>query len=299
MKLMIIVLVTTLFLAGLLTPNAFAQEMDPEILNFERYKSIVKNIEIMRRVLIKAVGEHDLFMSPALSQIPTLGYLFAQNKVDALGTEKTAKVVNPLEVNARIVSPENSPFGQSGVSNSKGYYVPGSGAVFSLDVFVKSKSMEADKTKDDPNDLWEEAEKEMSQGHGKEFSKWQGLKQKYIPDPAAVNKMIDLLIETVGTHGKRIKELSDKDKITLIVKFKTTGPDPRNLLKGDLAFLMTTYRVTVDVIIQIPISSITTYQAGKQSTEYQDKRSIDILSELKRESKIIKYSEKKAETKSF
>lgn len=273
-----LLLVLILLLIG---PGVLAQEQITRTatINADKYGEIKKDIEIMRRVLEKALNSH-------------FGIKDTVKKTHSTqdGTKEMAfpAVLDGKEPRTRY--------------KSEGIYVPGSGPVFTLQVYVNTKTVNMKDKDQAPEDVWEETEKEMRPAMAREVIQAERTKT-VILDPVSVNSVIDLMMRTVAQHGKRIKHIHEEKWITVITHFKGIKPDISLFLETDvearvkgnslriLPFLLKGERTKgacEEVIFQIPVSSLIRF-----------KEQID-LSAVKQSSRILKYSFKpkpKAATK--
>jgi hypothetical protein len=170
--------------------------------------------------------------------------------------------------------------------NTRGLYVPGSGAVFSLEVTVPAHSVPIDREKEGEGDVWDQTEKELKQGFSLDRMKKE-KDRKWVIDEAAVDAVIERLVETAARHGRNIEHLADSDRITLIVTFKGgTALQKAAEYTGDAALaqaysLVATANLSEDVIIQVPMSSLlaSQRQGGDNSA-------------VKRAARILRFKEK-------
>ena len=102
--------------------------------------------------------------------------------------------------------------------------------------------------------------------------------KNWVPDPAALEEVIDLLVDTIGRHGHNIDGLGKNDRITLLLGVKARIPRAQLLLPPDdpaaiaLSYYGAAQTKTVggdEVIIQIPMAYIALYQETKDRAAFK------------------------------
>lgn len=263
-------------------PRAAAQESKSKVLDAAAYRAMNEDIEIMRRVLVKELMDHF-----------GVGYTLGKTLFDQLdkdeddeGSGKTAysRAQNLFEYGLRW-------HGQNHY-NSRGFYVPGSGVVLSLDVDVPVKEAPKKKKKAQTSrNLWEEAEKEYRQGSSSasSFTNVKKEEQKsWILDSETIEEVIDILVETVARNGTNMEHLSPRDRFTLLVTFKgDRSLDKLAMATRDARLALSSFYATYsaqplkeDVIVQIPASIASRIEEGAD------------VEDVKRAAKVIRYPAK-------
>ncbi len=250
-------------LAALLTGPAAAQSgRNGEEIDV---RAIAEDIEIMERIIGKALAKH---------------FADAAKKADESEPENITAV---LEDSSRVATAEAfyaltlaSGARQARRSDFKveGFYVPGVGAMFTLNLPTLLEEVDPPKEEDkSTGDLWTEAEDEL---RGKaSASAWlvrsrstQAHRRKYAVDQEDLDSHLDTLFRTIGKYGSRIEQLGAGDAIVLAIRVKGRTPTGKgvNLATSyrHLLFTSTGSRTTSDrVVVRIPMSAVKTYESGR------------------------------------
>ena len=171
-----------------------------------------QSIDIMRRVIVKSIN----------LQLAEYSGADKDKKSEGDRAVTTNTVFNAMGVTGYTYASGTGAF-SSFASDSRGHYVPGHGAVFSLQVIVPSKAVDAESKKDetetgDGDDLWSQAEREAS-GRTDILYVQALVTNKSTPskviirDEQAIERAIDAVIEAVGRHGTKIEGIDDGDSI--------------------------------------------------------------------------------------
>ncbi len=290
-------LFVTVVILGPAADWAPAQGIGSGPIDAEQYQAFVDDIEIMKRVIGKTLQGH--FKGQMKEQF--FRYHHQKSEPEQQGDNDDAVTIS---VESGITGIGSGFFRTYGTAtgedfDGQAFYVPGSGAVFRFEVAVAALESSDEQGKDETSDdLWKETELEyLRREHALAYTLLISEKQKdknWIPDPEALEKVIDLLIETIGSHGHNIAGLAKNDTITLILGVKARIPQDQVLLPpGDAAAIALYYsgaahRMTVkleEVYIQIPVTYIALFQ------ETQDRAA------LKKAVTVLRYPTKGEEKK--
>jgi hypothetical protein len=271
--------------AGPIALHVSAQDKGSNPLDSEGYRTVVEDMEIMRRIFEKTLSSY-LGMDSSLNLDSSMA---AESFESALSHLEKGKVKKESDGDllSRLYS-VNQPYFFTRFK-SRGFYVPNHGIVFSLEVPVPAREVTVDKSELSHNDLWLETEKELRQGHTLNALKKDKRMKSWVLDSDVVDGVIDLLIKTVARHGQNVAHLDDEDRITLLVDFKGKSPDPLALLSRESSFAFYYFmaasnasRLFEHVIIQFPVSSLSNFQKTSD------------LADLKSLLEILRYPSKEA-----
>jgi hypothetical protein len=213
----------TLTLTALLALVAAQDEPRPRTTD-----SAPEDVEIMRRLLVEAIDK-----------TRTTGVRWRVDTPLRVGGELSV-------VSGLTLSPDGS--GGGVVTHSRGFQAPGLGALFSIDAQVPTVQAGApESTADDSpekDDAWERVKRQIQTGR-KEADETDPLlgtihdrsalllttlgranQRAWTLDPEAMQAVTDAVLETLATHGKRIRELKDRDSITVAIHFTPTNTTP-------------------------------------------------------------------------
>jgi hypothetical protein len=232
--------------ACLTLPAAAWTQVDepPETLAKE-YEALTRDIEVMRRVLEKALRAH-LAPPPA---------------ADAEGSAETGLAGESWTVGGTSPDAISFVWGPGTILRglrSQGFFVPGTGAMFVLEVPVPMREIDAQGMEKPPANLWEETEKEIGRGALVRTSRKEAPVVRVL-DSEAVDGVIDRLLATVSSYGGNIENLRPSERVILFVTFVGSG---RTASGEDAAKLLSEIygasgrRPTEDVVLQIPVESI-------------------------------------------
>ena len=167
--------------------------------------------------------------------------------------------------------------------NVEGFYVPGTGAVFTLDLPAATKEVEL-KDQEDKPDLWDEIEGKVrgSKTEATYFPPGKKPKTRTTIDHEALDEAIDLLVKTVGEYGSRIEQLTVGESIILAARTSARRPwyTPEKLLEATYSRLYISAQGIRPhrVIIKVPVRAIRDFEKGELD-----------LHMLKESSEITKY----------
>lgn len=258
----IAILVFALFYPLLSQASGQARNSQADDLDRDTYQSLKEDIEIMRRVIIKALGQY----------VEDQGWGNVEHKKNLneyFGyedeTEYDDDTDNPFykaksAYDAYTYTWGGSLFQES--FGSRGIYVPGSGAVFTFEVDIPAKSDDVDEEseEEEEDDLWSETEKEYKQKHITNLFT-QNKQRTWTLEPGAREEVIRLLVGTVARHGYKIEALGEDEMVTIILKLNGKRPlDRAAVASGDVGLSVYSYwslgnstGLTEEVIIQVPL----------------------------------------------
>lgn len=178
-----------------------------------------EDVETMRRLLVKELGE---VASPGVVGTPRKTGFFTV--VSSFGAS-------------------------SSVEHSDGFHVPGMGALFTLELTLPTRELEAepDAEEQEPrdDDEWEAARLEAlgvskrSPGSfeyvaGTSLGKIRELRSKRFEiDPEAIDRVVDGVLRTLGRHGRRIRGLGQNDSITVALRLRASSDSPLSYVVTD------------------------------------------------------------------
>lgn len=239
LRIIVCLLGAILLLATLTGVSTMVQESRDEV----SMEKTAQTIDIMRRVLARSISRE-------------LNELYASEDEDeGQEDEKESKTVSVGGGGSGVVSiaPRSSGVGWSNLStspfiyssvsgysslnystsNTRGFRIPGQGAIFTLDVSVPAKPVETtdevEEEKADADDDWEQASNEASGRPANAYklysqlllSTGEKLKQTVLViEPEAVDAVINAVVKSVASHGLKIKGLDDDDSIVVAMQLE-------------------------------------------------------------------------------
>ena len=165
-----------------------------------------EDVEIMRRVLVKAINERPgASIRVAPESLPTVFGVYSA-QADLLTTSGT------------------------GVTHSRAFHVPGAGAVFTLDVDVPVRQVlrtpETDEA-EDSDSAWDEARDEL---HGRARTPEGWFDAVQLPklaeleiDAEHVDEIQDTILDTLTRFASRIRGLGSSEHLTVVVHLEATN----------------------------------------------------------------------------
>lgn len=255
-------------------------------------KKTAESIDIMRRVIVKSINR-ELGDYVGLSE--------TEEESDGSGKATSRVNVAPRPTTRSTgggFTYVTSAGGFASISGfagqSRGHYVPGHGAIFSLQVTVPREAVDAEEVaeeKPEADDLWDEAEREASgrPALGGSTRTWlrsgdEEDAKVYVLDEDALDATITAIIAAVGKHGLKIDGLGADESI--IVALDAEGGSVRLpkqerddlTLYSALAYTIATGDDEQHIVIELAIEDVNRYAGDR----------ID-LDGLKERAKITKY----------
>lgn len=234
------------------------------------FATMAEDIEVMQRVLGKALAEHysagrPLANAAALNAWKRLatGRPPAEGKgdQDAASTMRLYGLATQYMTQTALHTPN---------LNIAGYYVPGVGVVFTLDLPVATKKVDVEPAETPKSDLWDQSEGEL-RGATSNETLWfagQAKKRAIALDDEALDKAVGVLIKTVGRYGSRIEQLSQGESI--IIAARVSG---RTTLASNDRNLIATYNLVTGwagqgglserLIVNVPVAALRSFAGGK------------------------------------
>ena len=257
-------------------------DVDAEDRKGNELDAIAEDIEVMQRLLGKALSRHygakaDAGEETVLGSLPQFGR-FSDARKSQGDEDHLLAWYHSLAASNFSIARQTKTFAVAG------YYVPGSGAFFTLSlpasVTEADPSPEQDKVKDD---LWSQTEGEV-RGTNRHYAWIHGAEptKTVVLDEGALNETVDVLLEAVAKYGSRIEGLSAGDSIVLAARVQ-----PEGARAWANATLFAAYAApcgtvagpgSYRVIIQIPVSAVRDFSNDK----------ID-LNTLRQRSEITRY----------
>lgn len=165
-----------------------------------------EDVEIMRRLLVHAIDE----TAPAGDEPGKVRFLTG-------GLAEGQPITGPL---TSFYSFSNA----SVVTHSRGFHVPGTGAIFAIDARVPVVAVEPYTAKEDgeerADDDWERIRREVRTGKtetqaGAFKVQFRGTPTKWELDPDAIDDIERAVLQTLARHGGRIAALDEAEDITV------------------------------------------------------------------------------------
>ncbi|MHC4943664.1 MAG: hypothetical protein ACYTG7_11665, partial [Planctomycetota bacterium] len=246
-----LIILMSLIAFCLILPSASGQAVVK--LDSEGYQAMLEDLEIMSRLLEKKLTVH-------VSENEKMNIA----RLEALRLDRDEEKSAALDAYRLALDnykdSYSTAFSFCDSFNIRCLYVPGSGAVFSMEIEVPAQEVDVEEDEEEAGDLWKETETELRRGHSLNTLK-QEQNKTWMLDAETMDSIIDLLVKTMVKHGKNIEQLGDSDMITLVVTFKGKRPlDTLAALGVDTALAIYSYwsagsstGLYEDVIIQIPV----------------------------------------------
>ncbi len=263
MKQIVVLLIVTAAISGILVPFVSAQGNGSTDLAAAAYREMIEDIEVMRRILHKSLIQHlarkkDVAADTAkIKDGETVAYTYDEK------SDKNIPLVSHLFLEKAMYNSY-----KQGNLDLRGYYIPGSGVVYSLQVGVPAREEPAAEGKENPGDLWETTESEIRRGEASHSRKTKKTKT-FVIDEKAVDAVIDHLITTVAKHASNMEHLHSSDQITLLIDFKgRTSLNQVARITGETALQLysewaadSSPGINQDVILQMQVSFLPSYKS--------------------------------------
>lgn len=220
----------SMLLAPMPMNSAMAMQKPPQVSVAPRVASFgpkkpASSIDIMRRVIIKTINRDMNEHFAVETDSETTGTVI---------TSGTAPVAPKAESSFGYVTTLYGGLSiNSYAGDSRGHYIPGHGAVFSLEVAVPLIEKKQEESEDivepeEDDDLWTEATTE-AEGRTSAFSRAvvtgsflfnQGKAIEWRINPEGVDLAIDAVCAAVAKHGRKIESLQDDESIIVVLDIK-------------------------------------------------------------------------------
>jgi hypothetical protein len=222
------------------------------------YAAMAEDIEVMGRILTKSLRAR-------YEKISGTAHPFVSNTLGDTGDSSGKHVELALDSYRYAVAGLDS----TPDLNMRGFYVPGSGLLFALDISARTTMVEESPEKEPQADLWEETEQEVRSGKARVLPVSEEPQQKRIIDPGAVDMTVDKLLTALAQHGSKVDQLDSDDSITLAIRFRPS----QSIVWGSSATLFalgsaaTSHAAPQRVIIQVPLATIRDHAGGRKDLE--------------------------------
>lgn len=236
---------------------------------------MAEDIEIMQQIIAKTLRQHFTGDGAQAAVLNAFGLPWATTEYKK-GDKLSSLTYYLAAQDFQLVS-------SFGRFNVEGFYVPGTGAVFTLDLPAATEEVEL-KDEEDRSDLWDEIEGKVrgSKTEAAFFPPGKKPKTRTTIDQEALDEAIDLLVKTVGEYGSRIEQLTVRESIILAARTSARRPwyTPKKLLEATYSRLyigaqgIRPHRI----IIKVPVRAIRDFENDE----------LDLLM-LKESSEITKY----------
>ena len=259
-----IFIASTQLLAGV--APATAQDAGSGSVDFD---ALSEDIEIMRRVLDKALKNHTKkLIAKAGEDDDEQGV--SPDEVAVLdesgNTINTALALSYYKLalgNARLP-------GYTIRTNIEGFLLPGTGVLYTLDVPAVLK--EVDPPKDDresKDDLWNSVKEDLQESKSNLWRS-RGIKARksMTVDEEDLDQTIELLIDTILDYGSRIEQLSAGDSIILAgrLKYRQPAVSTSGITQGGYGVGTLWYGDTAQsrqrIIVKVPVSAVQAFKDG-------------------------------------
>jgi hypothetical protein len=250
------------------------------------YAAMAEDIEIMQRIINDALRERfqptvyagdgrtaELLLPDVIPEFQLINRLGRKKtRIDKADAATLYKLSRPSIDTGTWVTAWSTDF------DIRGFYIPGSGVVYTLEFPVRAGEFEAvEQRADAKEDDWARAEREVRGGGAGTTWKVRTAKsrKRCTIDRDDLNATIRTLLEAVGKYGARIEHLGADEAI--IIAAEVTGrsgipaaaqvvffPDVIPLIEIDMA----KHRV----IIEVPVGAIKDYDSGLIDLDTLEKR---------------------------
>jgi hypothetical protein len=158
--------------------------------------------------------------------------------------------------------------------NVVGYYIPGTGVLFTLDISVPTEQVDVPEQEESKPDLWKQMEGEVRglRTVWPSITQTEKPQKTFIVDQDELDDTVEVLIKTVGEYGSRITQLSDSESMILAIKATAQVTFFSSGRKTAESLLATTYNLYYRgshgappqrVIVQVPVTAIRDFESRK------------------------------------
>lgn len=241
------------------------------------YSSLVEDIEIMQRVLVKTLRDHfapSLTLRsgvPVLSEIPAIGRLFEGDAAKDDSTAARAALLYQYQTATGNLAYTNRLTSYSSKVSIEGFYVPGTGVIYTLKLPAATKEVDPPTKPEAPKeDLWSKTEDEIRRSNIFTVYQGSGLRGSKKPkvhmvDEEKLAETVDLIVSTVAQYGSHIEQLSSGESIILAARLNSVSTGYTTGTAVNLFGLVSRGgRARSDrVIIRVPVTVMRDFAAGK------------------------------------
>lgn len=235
-------------------------------------EAMAKDVRIMERVLDQALNQHLRKSEEELSEDRSAAAAVAEVEAEMALDPESTNAKRAAELYA-VLANSNARLARSSVrTNIDGYYIPGTGVIYTLDVPVYLKRKGPDAEEPATSDLWNQAENELHEKAAQ--SLWyrpsRVQREQIIVDEVGLNQTLNVLIDTIAEYGSRIEQLSASESIILAARVK--GRAPKVGGGGAAAeVLRLQYMGAANssrrVIVNVPVAVVREFAGGKVTRE--------------------------------
>lgn len=246
--------------------------MVPQVSSFGPRKP-ASSMDIMRRVIVKSINRD-------------MNEHFSDENDKLTSTVTTRETAPGVPLPSESFAIATSLYGRlatnSFAGDSRGYYIPGHGAVFSLEVTVPLIEAEPEETEDiekpeKVDDLWTEATDE-AEGRTSAFGRavvsgtylFNETKQtEWMINPEGVDLVINAVCATVAKHGKKIDDLQDDESVIVVLNVNpgqavsTTGDTGAYRLFYSYSFAAGGSDETQQIVIEVTVEDLDRYAGDR------------------------------------
>jgi hypothetical protein len=242
------------------------------------FAAMAEDLEIMGRILSKSIAANSQAIAGAALGTWVAPFVHLAPRIEVEDGDKSIQTVVLGEDGAELDSARALFSAYSSWAsdlNVRGFYVPDSGALFTLEVMTRTSVVTETQDEDAPADLWADVERQVRRGDAQLAGVSKKLRKKAVLDPHAVDLVVESLLTAVAKHGAHIEQLAPPETVTVAVRLKPS----RTALFGavdDWAASVTC--APLRVVIQVPVEAIQAHADGTAD-----------LDEVKERSRITKY----------
>lgn len=255
-------LVIGCLVVALLGVSSSGTEGDEDAREGKDLAAMAEDIEIMQRIIDRALQQYFAGDEP---KVQLLEQLF-EKRAGKKGKSRKAK--HAMSGYYDAVQAYSLASSRSTQFHIVGYYIPGTGVLYTLDLPTDTKEVDVQEGEDEL-DLWQEIEGRLRGGRADAPSYVQEAKceRHTVVDNEALDRTVALLVQTIGEYGSRIEQLSMGESITLAARVRA-----RNLTRYVMPLLATSYGLLGQnaqdlrshrVIVNVPVRAIRDFESGR------------------------------------
>jgi hypothetical protein len=244
-----------LLATGILLSTAFLATGRAEDGSGVDYDAMAEDIEIMRRVLRKALTEHhaptdrDKAPEPEESLNKKLTTPGAVEDSALLFYTMATKESAQTRPNYRL----------------EGFYVPGTGALYTLNLPVAVSVADGEDALSE-HDLWTQTRAELNHRDGVRLWSTQRSQIEWEIDSTRYRETLRVLIETIGRYAGRMEQLASDEAVVVVARLQYSPPADAHvgdhLLLGSY-FAASGQSTAQRVVVRVPVSAIRDFDADR------------------------------------
>ncbi|UCE59958.1 MAG: hypothetical protein JSU63_21250 [Phycisphaerales bacterium] len=284
-------LVAVAVINGTLAHAAVGTERDSEL----DYAAMAEDIEIMQRILGKALQDHFNAKKldsdeAALEALPVIANVIGKVEGSVLESSVMTRQY-ALGINDYLRYLPRHQIALSAATlpsnfNIEGFYVPGTGVMYTIkfSTQLKKETLVEDEDRES-EDLWNAVKTEIRGDHPRVV--WNigstSTRTRYVLDEDDLDRTVEVLLKTVGDYGSKMTQLTSNESIFLVANVEGRIPSSWIVpyVVTDIPAALLTSRAHMakyHLIIRIPVGAIRDYDSG----------AID-LTTLKNKSEVTRY----------